>query len=141
MESIKRLNKWTNTHNPFYVLDFFRWSLGTFLFYKGVLFLGNIESLSTILNHNINLFGWMWLVHYVLYVHVVGGILIAVGLLTRPVILFQIPILLGAIIINFTGAMDPINLLQASIAFGLCALFLILGSGKHSVDYRVKMQL
>ena len=82
----------------------------------------------------------MLTVHYVAFAHLIGGVLIAVGLLTRWAILFQLPIIIGAILINFIGVMQPGRLFEASIILILSLFFLFYGSGKHSTDYYMKMQ-
>ena len=84
--------------------------------------------------------GGMLFLHLVIPAHFVGGIMIAFGLLTRWVMLVQIPILIGAVIINFTGEMNSTNLLLASITLAVCVFFLFYGSGKRSADYYFKMQ-
>ena len=55
-------------------------------------------------------------------------------------IVAQIPILIGAILINFVGEMHTGNLLLAIFILLVCAFFLLYGSGKHSLDYYFKMQ-
>jgi putative oxidoreductase len=42
----------------------------------------------------------MFQVHYIASAHFLGGILIVFGLLTRWAILAQLPILIGAVLIN-----------------------------------------
>ena len=87
-----------------------------------------------------NLAGGMITIHYVAPAHFIGGILIAFGLLTRWAIIAQLPILIGAILINFYGPFDNNNLLLASVTLLVCIFFAIYGSGKNSVDYYFKMQ-
>ena len=87
-----------------------------------------------------NMAGGMLIIHYVAPAHFLGGILIAFGLLTRWAIIAQIPILIGAIVINFIGEMDSNNLLLAIITLLVCGFFLIYGSGRRSADYYLKMQ-
>ena len=87
-----------------------------------------------------NMAGGMITVHYVAPAHFVGGILIAFGLLTRWGIIAQLPILIGAIIINFVGEMNTTNLILAIITFLVCVFFMFYGSGKRSLDYYFKMQ-
>lgn len=82
----------------------------------------------------------MIMVHYIAPVHFVGGSLIAFGLLTRWAIIAQLPVLLGAILINFMGDLNAINLTLSMTVIALCIFFLFYGSGKHSVDYYLKMQ-
>ena len=87
-----------------------------------------------------NLAGVMIVIHYVAPAHFIGGILIAFGLLTRWTIIAQIPILIGAIAINFVGEMNSSNLIKAIVIFLICLFFLFYGSGKRSADYYFKMQ-
>ncbi len=87
-----------------------------------------------------SLTGEMMAIHYVVPAHFIGGILIIVGLLTRWAVIAQIPILIGAVIINFAGEMSTNNLILAITALLLCIFFAFYGSGKHSVDKYLKMQ-
>lgn len=139
MPTIKSLNKWANAHT-YYPLDLLRIALGVFLFLKGINFLSNTQILVDLLKPVQNLAGAMIVVHYVAPAHLIGGILIAFGLLTRWSVAAQLPLLIGAIAINFVGDMHIANLVIASIVFLICIFFLIYGSGKHSVDYYLKMQ-
>ena len=81
----------------------------------------------------------MLAIHYVAPAHLVGGLLIAFGLLTRWALIAQIPILIGAILINFIGVMSVGNLIEAIVVFLISVFFIFYGSGKHSVDYYLKM--
>jgi uncharacterized membrane protein YphA (DoxX/SURF4 family) len=74
-------------------------------------------------------------------VHLTGGVFIFLGLLTRISTAFQIPILIGAVAVNFFGTMMPHELLLASAALLLSLFFVIVGSGKHSVDYNLKLYM
>ena len=87
-----------------------------------------------------NLGGSMIVIHYVAPAHLVGGLLIIFGLLTRWAVIVQLPILIGAIVINFIGEMDTMNLILSLSVFLLCVFFIFYGSGKHSADYYLKMQ-
>ena len=87
-----------------------------------------------------NLAGSMIVIHYVAPAHLIGGVLIAFGLLTRWSVTAQLPLLIGAVLINFLGEMNPANLVIASVILLLCVFFMFYGSGKHSVDYYLKMQ-
>lgn len=82
----------------------------------------------------------MLIMHYIAPAHFVGGFLIVIGLLTRWAALAQLPILVGALIVNFIGQMDMSNLIWASITLVVCIFFIFYGSGKHSADYYLKMQ-
>mgnify|MGYP000981529996 CR=1 FL=1 len=139
MGTIKTLNKWANGHS-FVPLDLLRIALGVFLFIKGINFMGDSVMLMQLFKPMENLAGGMVIIHYVAPAHFLGGMLIAFGLLTRWAIIAQIPILIGAIAINFVGELNSYNLMLATITFLICLFFLIYGSGKHSLDYYFKMQ-
>ena len=139
MGTIKTLNKWANK-NTYYPLDIVRVALGVFLFSKGLNFMANMEMLTELIKP-LQTIGWeMALVHYVAPAHLIGGILIAFGLLTRWATIVQLPILIGAVLINFIGSFDSNAFILACIALVLAVFFTFYGSGKHSVDYYLKMQ-
>lgn len=138
MITIRSLNKWANAHT-YYSLDLLRVALGVFFFIKGIQFISQSQTLIELIRPLEGYAGTMMVIHYVAPAHLVGGILIAVGLLTRWAVLVQIPILTGAILINFVGEMVPINLVIAVLVLFLCVFFIFYGSGKHSADYIMKM--
>jgi uncharacterized membrane protein YphA (DoxX/SURF4 family) len=82
----------------------------------------------------------MFAFHYVASAHIMGGIMIMIGLLTRWALLAQLPILVGAVLINFLGDMNALNLLLSTLTLGLSMFYTVYGSGKHSADYYFKMQ-
>jgi putative oxidoreductase len=139
METIKKLNKWTNRHNPYFVFDIFRWFLGGFLFFKGINFMSDSQYLLDIISPNREFFASMIIYQYVTMAHLGGGILIIFGLLTRLAVAVQIPILIGAVAVNFIVAMNSQNLIAAGLTLILSIFFFISGSGKHSADYKMKM--
>lgn len=99
MNLFTRLEKWGDAHHPKW-LDIVRIVLGVFLFLKGLEFIKNMDSFSELMSQS----GFLASIstgiaaHVIVFAHLVGGILIAVGLLTRFACLIQIPVLLGAII-------------------------------------------
>ncbi len=139
MPTIKSLNKWANAHT-YYPLDLLRIALGVFLFIKGINFISNSQILVDLIQPVQNLAGSMIIIHYVAPAHLIGGVLIAFGLLTRWSVIAQLPLLFGAVLINFMGEMNTVNLIVASAILLLCVFFLFYGSGKHSVDYYLKME-
>ena len=140
MDTIKKLNKWANSRTSL-PLDLLRIVLGAFIFYKGVNFSVHTNYLYDILNPLDEWLGTVIIVHYVTMAHLAGGVLIIIGLITRVAVLAQIPVLIGAILINFIGVMNTTNLIASSIVFIACLFFMVYGSGKHSVDYTLKMQM
>ena len=139
MNNVKTLNKWANAHT-YLPVDLLRMALGVFLFMKGIYFFTNIQYLVDLISPIDHIGGGMFLVHYIAPAHLIGGILIFFGLLTRWAIAAQLPILISAVIINFMGQMHQQNLLLALLALAICLFFLISGSGKNSADYFFKMQ-
>ncbi len=140
MLTIKKLNKWANSHTSL-PLDLIRILLGSFLIYKGINFSTHTEYLYDILNPLDEYLGKVFLVHYVTMAHMTGGILIIIGLLTRVAAAIQIPALVGAVLINFIGVMNAGNLVTALVVLAISIFFVFYGSGKHSVDYALKMQV
>lgn len=138
MGAIKSLNKWANAHT-YYPIDILRIALGVFLFLKGVQFMQNQQVLGEHFEAIENITGGMLLLHLIIPAHFVGGVLIVFGLLTRWAVAIHIPILIGAVVINFTGEMNVTNLTLATITLFVCIFFLFYGSGKHSADYFFKM--
>lgn len=139
MATVKSLNKWANAHT-YYSLDILRMIVGVFLFTKGVSFITNTEYYTQLVQPIKNIGGGMLFVHYIIAAHMVGGIMIIFGLLTRWAIAAQLPILLAAFLINFIGVMHVGNLILSFLLFGICVFFLFYGSGKHSADYYFKME-
>lgn len=140
MRTIVRMNKWANAHTGI-VLDILRIALGVFLFWKGLQFLGQTDALVQLIDPKDPVPATMILAHYIAMAHLAGGIFVAFGLITRLALLLQLPILIGAVIIHSTGEVDPWNLLQAVLGLAGAVFFFIVGSGKHSVDYNLKMNM
>mgnify|MGYP000426582177 CR=1 FL=1 len=139
MGTVKNLNKWANA-NTYYPLDLLRIVLGVFLFIKGIEFMTSHEEMIEMARPFQGMPGGMIILHYIAPAHFVGGVLIVVGLLTRWASIAQLPILIGAILTNFMGTMHTTNLVLAVLVLMACIFFIVYGSGKHSVDYYLKMQ-
>ena len=140
MKTVDKLNKWANAKTNL-AFDILRIGLGVFFFIKGIQFADQTQMLLDLIQpKDANAIGLL-IVHYVAMVHFAGGLLIAFGLLTRLSCLLQMPVVIGAVIVNFAVVMDPANLIQALLALTLTGFFLVYGSGKHSVDYAMKLHL
>jgi putative oxidoreductase len=79
--------------------------------------------------------------HYIVPAHLVGGLLLVLGLLTRLAALVQIPILLGAVFYLHLPQLMVMNVesrqsleLSALVLFLTCLIFLH-GSGRLSLDH------
>lgn len=134
--TIARIERWNETHQS-KLFAFLRIALGLIILFKGLYFIQNTEELNRILENSRLEFGSFLLAHYVAMSHLLGGILIAIGLITRIAIIFQLPILLGAII--FVSAERSMFAVESELAlsilvFILLVFFLFYGSGPLSVD-------
>lgn len=144
MNALQNIEKWGDAHHPKW-LDFVRMLLGLFLFLKGIEFINNMEILTAMMAKS-NFLGSISLgilAHYIVFAHLLGGAMIAVGLLTRLAALVQIPILLGAIIFinSSAGILAPHHELWLSIlVLVLLIAFLVGGSGPLSMDEQMKKQ-
>jgi putative oxidoreductase len=139
MDRVKTLNKWANRHTS-YPVDLLRIALGVFLFIKGTTFVTGSQDVADNFSALSNFTGGMFIFTYVAAAHIMGGIMIAFGLLTRWAIWAQLPILIGAVAISFIGGFNLQNLILSFVTLVICVFFLIYGSGKHSADYYFKMQ-
>ncbi|KLT69995.1 MULTISPECIES: DoxX family protein [Flavobacterium] len=139
MENVKSLNKWANSHT-YLPVDLIRIVLGIFLFMKGISFVTNVQYLHDLISPIDQFGGGMFLLHYIAPAHMIGGIMIFFGLLTRWAIAAQLPILFGAVLVNSMGHMHSENLTVAIVVLLVCIFFLFYGGGKHSADYYFKMQ-
>jgi putative oxidoreductase len=137
--SVKGLNKWANAHSTFW-FDAIRILLGFFLIYKGGYFVSNSRDFEDLIAPVSNFMGGMFTFHYIAAAHIMGGIMIVFGLLTRWALIAQLPILLGAVLINFVGEMNVANLAISVITLAVSIFYTVYGSGKHSADYYFKMQ-
>jgi len=138
MNLVHKIENWGDTHHPA-VIDVLRIALGIFLLLKGVAFMENTADLKSIIESQDNIeFSsgiLMALVYYVTFAHMVGGIMIALGILTRFSAIIQIPIVLGAVFVN-DQLLSPINtqLWFSIVALVLLVIFMIIGSGPLSLD-------
>jgi len=138
MNVVHRIENWGDTHHPKFI-DIVRIALGAFLLWKGISFMENTEYLKQLITDqtviDVSPVILMSLVYYVMFAHMVGGILIGVGILTRFGCILQIPIVLGAIFLSGIFQ-DAINYMVWPSVAALVALviFLILGSGPWSLD-------
>jgi len=139
MKNINQCKQWIESHVDI-VIDLVRIYLGAGLFVKGLYFLMHQEQLNKLLEGSENVaFAQGAVAHYVIPVHLVGGLLLAIGLLTRLAALSQIPILLGAIFYVWLPKVLFIeqrqNLEFSALVLFLLALIFVYGAGRLSVDH------
>ncbi len=134
MNLVQRVEHWGDTHHPQW-LDIVRILLGVFLCYKGVDFLMNMGSMLSLMTNKMNFgsFAFTMMSNYIAFAHILGGVLLILGVLTRFACLIQIPILLGAIFFVNTDLYRPFSaLLLPIVVLLLLIAFLILGNGRLS---------
>ncbi|WP_134087820.1 DoxX family protein [Olivibacter sp. XZL3] len=139
MNLIHRIEHWGDMHHPRW-MDVVRIVLGAVIFAKGVSFIADTDSVARLLeNTHFQLSIWS-AVHYIAFAHLVGGIFIALGLLTRVAIAFQLPILFGAVFfVNITNGFSFLNSefwLSLAVLL-LLILFFVVGSGRYSLDHEM----
>lgn len=138
MSIVTNVEKWGNAHRPGF-LDFFRIVLGIFITYKGLNFLTNMDELEmTAAGLNVY-FAGATLAHYVVFAHILGGPLIALGLFTRIVCLINLPVLIGAVIFvnapkGFLSVGSHMELEISILVLVGLIIFMIFGAGKYSID-------
>ncbi len=142
MNLVHKIESWGDSHHPKF-LDIIRIALGAFLLLKGIAFMENTEYLKELIQNqsviNVSNGLLLALVYYVTFAHMVGGILIILGILTRFASIIQIPIVLGAVFL--TGIFkEPINAeaWPSIVALVLLVMFTIIGSGPLSLDKYLK---
>ncbi len=144
MNIVQKVEHWGDMHHAKW-LDIVRIALGLVILTKGLQFISNTEAQIEWITRN-NTFGFsgmlvLTLIHIVAFAHLAGGILIALGLVTRFAVVFQIPILIGAVLfVNLTRGFSLLNSeLWISITILLLLIvFWVVGSGPYSVDSWMK---
>jgi uncharacterized membrane protein YphA (DoxX/SURF4 family) len=138
MNLLQRLEYWGERHHPKW-MDIVRIALGIFLCYKGVDFLNNMSVLLGLMGENTTSFPYILAGHYAVFAHILGGILLIFGILTRFACLIQIPVMLGAVFFVSTNQemLRPYDELFLSvIVLLLLVYFLIAGNGPWSVKLK-----
>jgi len=137
MNLLQRLEYWGDRHHPRW-MDIVRIALGIFLVYKGVDFLSNMSDLVTLMSSETSFgsFAYVLAGHYTAFAHILGGILLIVGVLTRFACIIQIPVLLGALFFVSTNKemLKPYSeILLTVVVLLLLIYFLIAGNGPWSL--------
>lgn len=140
MNLVQKMEYWGDAHHPHW-LDILRIGLGVVLIAKGIFLIADTESTHRLLTTTLFLPGAWAALCYIVFSHLVGGFFIAIGLLTRYAVAFQLPILIGAIfLVHLRSGLTFLNsdLWVAIIVLILLIVFLIVGSGKYSYDEKLK---
>jgi uncharacterized membrane protein YphA (DoxX/SURF4 family) len=144
MNVIQKVEHWGDAHHAKW-LAIVRIVLGLIIFSKGIALISDTANQQEILITN-SVFGFSGMmasvaIHIVAFAHLVGGILITIGLVTRFAAVIQIPILICAILfVNLSNGFSPLNseLWLSIIVLSLLVLFWVVGSGPFSVDQQFK---
>lgn len=143
MNIVQRIDNWNHSH-PYLLQTILRIILGLVLLQKGISFLSNSEHLRELILQS-RFKSWVtFLASYIVFAHLLGGTLIVIGLLTRIVIILQLPILAGAMLfVNPLQGSFSINfeLFLSIVVFALLIYFLIKGPGDLSMDTYLKTHL
>lgn len=120
------------------ILDILRVALGISLFIKGFYFLSHMN----VLFENVSMASSgndFVIAHIIVAAHIVGGLCLTVGLLTRFMAAINIPILLGALMLVHAPGNNsaPAEFEAAFITFTLLCVSLYFGSSKRSIDYLI----
>ena len=142
MNLIHKIERWGDSHHPWY-LDFIRIILGIFLLLKGLAFMDNTASLKSLIENQADISVapalLMALVYYVTFVHMVGGTLIALGILTRFSSIMQIPVVFGAVFfVNILQSPFNTDLTSSVAALVFLIVFAVIGSGRISLENYLK---
>ena len=141
MKNINDCKQWIQSHVDI-VIDLVRMYLGVGLFVKGFYFLMHKEEMQKLLEGADNVvFAQGAVAHYVIPVHLVGGLLLAIGLLTRLAALAQMPILIGAVFYFWLPQVlffeQRQNFEFAMLVLFLLVLIFVYGGGRFSVDHLI----
>jgi putative oxidoreductase len=132
---MKRINELLQTleKNRETAYSIVRIYLGIALFVRGIILFADPAAITTLSGAQ-EMYMWH---SYIVGAHLIGGLLLALGILTRIAALFQIPILLGAVFFIhikqglITGGQ---SLELAGLVLVLLFVYLLFGSGKYSID-------
>lgn len=140
MNVIQKVELWGDAHHAKW-LAVVRIVLGLIIFSKGIALISDTGYLQDLLFRD-SIFAFSSVMasvamHIVAFAHLVGGILITIGLVTRFAAVIQIPILICAILfVNISNGFSILNseLWLSVIVLSLLILFWVVGSGTFSVD-------
>ncbi|WP_022824221.1 DoxX family protein [Hymenobacter norwichensis] len=124
--------------NPVW-MDALRVLLGLFLFIKGFSFLNNSSDVYYLLSQQHSIGELSKAPFFFSVVHMLGGLMIAFGCLTRLALLCQIPILMGAaLVVNPQQGVSTDNreLWVSLLVLSLLMFFMIKGPGRYSIDHK-----
>ncbi len=133
---LQRITAWLNAYREI-AFDLVRIYLGIGLFVRGILFMYDAETFVALLPTGAP--AWLAFpttLNIIAAIHIVGGLLIAVGYWTRLAALLQIPVLYGAVFLSLGGLFSPDQSFELSVlTLFLLLLVVVTGSGRWSIDH------
>jgi putative oxidoreductase len=139
MKLLTKIQDWGDRHHPKW-LSYLRILLGIILMWKGIAFALNLRAF-TILMENVTLgtsVSISLIAHLIIALHLIGGLMIALGTHTRLFCLLNMPVLFCAVFfVNLSPNifMPYSELWLSSLVFVGLICFLIEGNGKLSIEY------
>ncbi len=132
MNKMNLFFNWLNSHREF-AYSAIRIYLGVALLVRGLILLSD-PSVITTLSGAEKVYWWY---AYIIGAHILGGLLLAVGLFTRLSAAIQLPILIGAVV--FIHLEEGLMIVGQSLELSVLVLFLLgiyllFGSGHFAVD-------
>jgi uncharacterized membrane protein YphA (DoxX/SURF4 family) len=139
---INHAERRNSASNPVW-MDGLRILLGLFLFIKGILFLEHTSDVFYVFSQSQDIISPDKASMMTSGVHIIGGLMIAFGSLTRLAVLCQIPVVLGALLIVNPKQglhMENTELWLSGVVLALLVFFMIVGPGRYSVDNKILRQ-
>jgi len=142
MKTLSRILEWGDRHHPKW-LDYLRMALGLTLIWKGLAFAFNLHAF-TLLMDNAGLgtaVSLSLIAHLIIVLHMIGGLMIALGTHTRMFCLLNLPVLLVAVFyVNLPEQIfRPYSEFWFSCIVTLALVcFFVEGDGVLSVEYDKK---
>ena len=135
---IDSLSSWADDHRAG-ALDVVRVYLGVGLLVRGVVFLTDPGVYLDLLPRaGGEALGSFAVLHYVGLAHVGGGLLLALGLLTRLAAAAQVPILAGAaLVVHLPAGVADQSFAFAALVLALLVVFAVWGGGPWSLDQAI----
>jgi uncharacterized membrane protein YphA (DoxX/SURF4 family) len=142
MGFVQRIDQWSQAHQPQWLVVI-RVALGVILLAKGIFFISHADQLTDIILNSRFKGIATFLVGYVTFSQLFCGAFIVLGLLTRWVVILQIPILFAAVLFNAPSAVVALGseFWLSLIVLVLLIFFLVEGGGPFSMDNYLKKYL
>lgn len=132
MKRFTEMLNWLDAHRD-YTYTFMRIYLGIALFLRGLILLSDPSAITTLAGAQ-----QVYMMYsYIIAGHLIGGLLLALGFMTRLAALLQIPILAGAVFfIHLQQGLMTVgqSLELASLVLALLIIFFLFGSGLYAID-------